>query len=270
MSIPGSGVRAPLGVDVITKLSNLLPTGTFLTFQALAPLFTNNGECGNVEKVMTAVLLFTFAFICCGLNFTDSVTTTDGLVYYGLVTTKGLFNPNFRGICLVDNVREDDYYYDDADKKYRLSIFDFVNGVLNVIVFGVLSMLTPPVTTCYYPGISNTIVKTVPILAAIFVGSYFTLAPPPRHGLGFSQAIGDVVVAPKNTRDRGLRVDSNKEALLISNDHHEDNLNLGIPKIGSRGNDFHSLRHVSVETGSLNQASGGHVYTLEDIDGSES
>nr|PNR42847.1 hypothetical protein PHYPA_017678 [Physcomitrium patens] len=40
-------------VDTTTKLSYLLPTGTFLTFQVIAPLATNNGKCGVTEVVMT-------------------------------------------------------------------------------------------------------------------------------------------------------------------------------------------------------------------------
>ncbi|KAL2622010.1 hypothetical protein R1flu_002215 [Riccia fluitans] len=204
-------------MDVVTKLSNLLPTGTFLAFQALAPLFTNNGECGKTEKIMSGILLFTFAFICCVLNFTDSVTTTSGVMYYGLVTTKGLFNPQFKGISIIgDGVKENDYFYDDAARKYRANVFDYINGVLDIVVFGVLSMLTPPITTCYYPSISNTIVKTVPILVAIFVGSYFAIAPQPRNGLGFSQAVGNVdVESEKKTSEN--QVDSNREALLITN-----------------------------------------------------
>ncbi|KAL2622043.1 hypothetical protein R1flu_002248 [Riccia fluitans] len=201
-------------MDVVAKLSNLLPTGTFLAFQALAPLFTNNGECGGTEKFMTGILLFAFAIICWVLNFTDSVTTTNGVVYYGIVTSKGLFSPQFKGSNIV-GVKENDYFYDDAENKYRVNIFDYINGLLNVVVLGVLTMLTPPVSTCFYPKISKTIVKTVPILVAIFVGAYFAFAPPPRNGLGFSQAVGSVdVMADKKSTES--QIDLRMQSLLVS------------------------------------------------------
>jgi hypothetical protein len=40
-----------LSSDLLTQLSNVLPTGTFLAFQVLAPLATNNGDCSVTEKV---------------------------------------------------------------------------------------------------------------------------------------------------------------------------------------------------------------------------
>ncbi|BBN14436.1 hypothetical protein MPTK1_6g11700 [Marchantia polymorpha subsp. ruderalis] len=188
------------GTDTISKLSNLLPTGTFLAFQAVAPLFTNNGDCGFTEKVMTGILLLLFAIICWVLNFTDSITLPNGSVRYGIVTKSGLYNPQFKN-SNIEGVTG--YFY--MDDKFIVNGFDFVNGVCDLIALGALTLLTPPISTCYYPNISSTIVKTVPILVAIVVGGYFAFAPAPRHGIGFSAS----VKKPESTTDSTL-VESSK------------------------------------------------------------
>lgn len=169
--------------DIITNLTNLLPTGTFTAFQAVAPLFTNNGACGNVEKICTGILIVIFFFIIFILSFTDSISTTSGKHYYGLVTCKGLYNPQFKGSS-VANVSGSTYTGD--PRRYKVTIFDFINAALGIMVFAVLVLLTPPVSTCYYPQIPNTIVKALPILVGIVASMYFSFAPPPRRGVGYS------------------------------------------------------------------------------------
>ncbi len=72
--------------DLLTQLSNVLPTGTFLVFQVLAPLATNNGDCSVTEKVVTSITLFVLSSLCCVTCFTDSYKVENGVLYYGLVT----------------------------------------------------------------------------------------------------------------------------------------------------------------------------------------
>ncbi|KAG6542044.1 hypothetical protein Mapa_016554 [Marchantia paleacea] len=196
------------GADTISKLSNLLPTGTFLAFQAMAPLFTNNGECGYTEKVMTGVLLLVFAIICWVLNFTDSITLANGSVHYGIVTKSGLYNPQFKD-SNIEGVTG--YFY--RDDRFIVNGFDFVNGLCDLIALGALTLLTPPISTCYYPNISSTIVKTVPILVAVVVGMYFTFAPAPRQGVGFSAPAKKVETTTDTTLVESSK-DSNTQSLL--------------------------------------------------------
>ncbi|CAM6096370.1 unnamed protein product [Calypogeia fissa] len=171
--------------DIITNLANLLPTGTFLAFQAIAPLFTNDGNCHAVEKILTGILMGFFAAIVVILSFTDSLTTTGGKHYYGLVTHKGLWNPQFNGTTFTNG---SNFYKPGGSKRYIVTVFDFINAILGVAVFGALVALTPPVSTCYYPNISSTVVKAVPILVGMIASLYFSFAPPPRRGVGFSVA----------------------------------------------------------------------------------
>ncbi|KAH0988618.1 hypothetical protein GBA52_000101 [Prunus armeniaca] len=72
------------------NLANLLPTGTLLAFQLLTPIFTSNGSCDSATRPMTLILLLLFALSCFVASLTDSVKASDGQVYYGLATTKGL------------------------------------------------------------------------------------------------------------------------------------------------------------------------------------
>ncbi|KAJ7536149.1 hypothetical protein O6H91_12G058100 [Diphasiastrum complanatum] len=171
--------------EMLTNLSNLLPTGTFMAFQTLAPLFTNNNVCGTIEKIMTGLLLLTFSIICYVLCFTDSVTSQSGNVYYGIVTKKGLYNPQF----VTANMPYSQgafYTGPPGTTQFFLNGLDFVNAFLTVTSFCTLSLLTYPVIDCFYSNIPRALSKTVPILVALIVGLYFSFAPPARHGVGFA------------------------------------------------------------------------------------
>ncbi|KAH8962445.1 hypothetical protein BDL97_05G102400 [Sphagnum fallax] len=167
--------------DILTQLSNLLPTGTFMLFQALATLTTNNGDCGHTDKVVTAVMLVILGAICAFSCFTDSYKAENGVVYYGVVTTTGLWNPCFVGSGLA-NVSGAFYIGDNA--KYNLRVFDFVNAMLSVMAFAALTLLTAPVTTCYYPHIPDSVVKSLPILVGALIAIVTPYAPPARNGFG--------------------------------------------------------------------------------------
>lgn len=216
------------GADAVSNLSNLLPTGTFLAFQTLAPLFTNDGDCAGVEKIMTGLLIGMFEFICFFSNFTDSITTSSGKVYYGVVTSKGLFNPQFQdsGLQEVEGM-----VYKDSTGRYLLNIFDLVNGILNVVTFSALSLLTAPITTCFYPGISSTIIKTVPILVGMVVGMYFAFAPHSRQGIGFALNTGKVGLVSDNQTPITTLTSSKKlgdRALLLGKDGNNSNRDIAL------------------------------------------
>ncbi|BBN13477.1 hypothetical protein MPTK1_6g03820 [Marchantia polymorpha subsp. ruderalis] len=209
--------------DMATNLANLLPTGTFLTFSTLAPLFTNNGMCGMTEKIMTGMLLGTFVGLVFVLNFIDSVTTESGKVYYGIVTTKGLYNPQFARSNIPGDLRRDDSYFTGTDDTmYKVNVSDVVNGILDVVAFGTLSLLAAPITTCYYPDLPGTVIKTAPILVALIVGVFFAFAPPGRHGVGFAVTTAgfqlvpetDPEVVPRQASSRILDP-SNRDRLLV-------------------------------------------------------
>ncbi|KAL2621205.1 hypothetical protein R1flu_001410 [Riccia fluitans] len=213
--------------SVMNNLANLLPTGSYLAFQTLAPLFTNNGKCGETERIMTGILILVFAVLVFVVSFTDSITTEGGKVYYGIVTSRGLFNPHFGNMSSTNPIPGlDGYFYtgDPGSTKYILNTFDVINGFLVVITFSSLTMLTAPITDCYYPEIPNTTIKCAPILVALIVGMYFAFAPPARNGIGFAVIVGKNEVVkefhdPTYFKSRELQ---GKPGLLMKTDSKEN------------------------------------------------
>lgn len=167
--------------DILTQLSNILPTGTFMLFQALATLSTNDGHCGHTDKVVTGVIIGILSVICAFSCFTDSYKAPTGVVYYGVVTTQGLWNPFFVGSGLPDVTGP---FYTGGNGKYNLRFFDFVNASLSVMAFMVLSLLTAPVKTCYYPHIRSAVVNSLPLLVGAIIVIASPYAPPARNGFG--------------------------------------------------------------------------------------
>jgi hypothetical protein len=114
--------------DILTQLSNLLPTGTFMLFQALATLSTNDGHCGYTDKVVTGVIIGVLSVICAFSCFTDSYKSPTGVVYYGVVTTQGLWNPFFVGSGLPD---VNGPFYTGGNGKYNLRYYNYYYAILN-------------------------------------------------------------------------------------------------------------------------------------------
>ncbi|KAL2621979.1 hypothetical protein R1flu_002184 [Riccia fluitans] len=177
MSTTADMPQSTSSANMATNLAKLLPSGTFLTFSTMAPLFTDNGSCGMTEKVMTGMLLGIFMCLVFLLNFVDSITTESGKVYYGIVTNEGLYNPLFATSNIPGDLRKKDNFFTRADeKRYKVNPFNFVNGALDVIAFGTLSLLAAPITTCYYPNIPGTVIKTLPILVALVISVFFCIS----------------------------------------------------------------------------------------------
>jgi hypothetical protein len=192
-----------VSTDVLTQLQNVLPTGTFLVFQVLAPLATNNGDCHRVEKVVTGITLFILSAVCCFTCFTDSYKAENGTLYYGIVTSTGLWNPNFKHAPIAN--KRGSIYVGGAG-KYTLQFDDFVNAALSVTALATLSLLTTPVTTCFYPNIASSIVKTVPLLVGLVVSVVCAFGTNSRHGVGFAVAAPHVdppVTAPGADKLKG-------------------------------------------------------------------
>jgi hypothetical protein len=175
--------------DVLAKVSNVLPTGTFLAFQALAPLATNNGDCGVTEKVLTGIALAVLSALCVVSCFTDSFREQNRVLHPGLVTSRGLWNPtfqdpNFQAAHPNHNVQDE--YLLGVNNEYRRGTWDFVNAGVSVAALAALTLLTPPVTTCFYPHIAVSVVKTVPLLVALLVSAIYAFQPTVRHGIGLA------------------------------------------------------------------------------------
>ncbi|GLJ06394.1 hypothetical protein SUGI_0038090 [Cryptomeria japonica] len=159
-------------------LANLLPTGTVLLLQVLCPLVSNNGHCDNVRRSMTAILL-----TCCGLSgffasFTDSFKGSDGRVYYGLATPKGLYTFEYMS---PGNGAPD-------PARYKLRLVDFVHAFLSLLVFAAIALYDRNVVGCFYPAPekeTEEILGVLPIAIGIVCSMLFLVFPTRRHGIGY-------------------------------------------------------------------------------------
>ncbi|KAK9287036.1 hypothetical protein L1049_015444 [Liquidambar formosana] len=167
------------------NLANLLPTGTLLAFQLLTPIFTNNGDCDSATSTMTLCLLVLLAvssFVAC---LTDSFKSTEGQVYYGIAT--------FKGMWLFD------YPYTTSSStlpdlsKYRLRFIDGVHAVLSVGVFVAVALRDKNVVSCFYPTPGHQtqeVLNIAPVGIGLLCSLLFMVFPTRRHGIGYPVTSG--------------------------------------------------------------------------------
>lgn len=166
------------------NLANLLPTGTLLAFQLLVPTFTNNGSCDAATRSMTLILLLLLGLSCFLASFTDSVESSDGQVYYGFATFKGMF--------LFDYPDSKESDLPDL-RKYRIKFMDGVHAVLSVLVFGVVALREKNVLNCFYPTPEHEteeVLNIAPVGVGLICSLLFVVFPTRRHGIGYPVTAG--------------------------------------------------------------------------------
>ncbi|KAL1358344.1 hypothetical protein HN51_003636 [Arachis hypogaea] len=162
------------------NLANLLPTGTLLAFQLLTPLFTNNGVCDSVTRLLTLLLLLLLGLSCFLACFTDSVKASDGKVYHGLATPTGLWvfdYPDGSGTGLPKDLR-----------SYKIRPIDWVHSVLSVLVFSAVALRDKNVVSCFYPRPQHEtqeVLDIVPVAMGLLCSLLFVVFPTTRHGIGY-------------------------------------------------------------------------------------
>lgn len=170
------------------NLANLLPTGTLLAFQLLTPIFTSNGACDSATRPLTSVLLVLLGLSCFLASFTDSVRASDGRVYYGFATSKGLW--------LFDYVGSDDGSAAFPDlRQYKLRFIDWVHAVLTVLVFAAVALRDKNVLSCFYPTPppvqTQEVLDIVPVGIGLLCSFLFVVFPTTRHGIGYPLTSGN-------------------------------------------------------------------------------
>ncbi|VAI91414.1 unnamed protein product [Triticum turgidum subsp. durum] len=149
----GVAERALRGVADLIKL---LPSGTVFMFQFLA-------LCG--------------AF-CAFSSFTDSYVGSDGRVYYGVVTRRGM--RTFSADPDAGAARD--------LSGYRLRAGDFVHAALSLIVFATLALLDRDTVSCLYPALEageRTMMAVLPPVVGGVASYAFMMFPNNRHGIGY-------------------------------------------------------------------------------------
>lgn len=158
-------------------LANLLPTGTVLAFQLLAPIFSNQGQCDSVSRFMTAGLVALCGLSCFLLSFTDSFKDKNGNVCYGFATIRGLW--------IIDG---SDTLPPEFAAKYKLRFIDFIHAFMSILVFAAIALFDQNVVGCFYPAPSHEaqeILTALPVGIGVICSMLFVVFPTQRHGIGF-------------------------------------------------------------------------------------
>ncbi|KAF5729115.1 hypothetical protein HS088_TW21G01273 [Tripterygium wilfordii] len=158
-------------------LANLLPTGTVLTFQLLAPIFSNQGNCDPVSRFMTAGLVALCGLSCFLTSFTDSFRDKNGIVCYGLAT--------FRGLWVIDGSAT---ISPELAANYRVQFIDFAHALMSILVFAAVALFDQNVVSCFCPTPSveaQEILTAVPVGIGVICSMLFVTFPTKRHGIGF-------------------------------------------------------------------------------------
>ena len=177
MAAPRSVSVADRALRGVADLIKLLPSGTVFLFQFLSPLVTNNGHCAAFNKVLSGALVALCGAFCAFSSFTDSYVGSDGRVYYGVVTQRGLrtFTPD------PDAAARD-------LSAYRLRAGDFVHAALALLVFATIALLDADTVACLYPALElseRTMMAVLPPVVGGVAGYVFMVFPNNRHGVGY-------------------------------------------------------------------------------------
>ncbi|CAL9015552.1 unnamed protein product [Prunus brigantina] len=162
-------------------LANLLPTGTVLAFQLLAPIFSNQGNCDSASRSMTAGLVALCGASCFLLSFTDSYRDKNGNVCYGFAT--------FRGLWIIDGSTT---LSPEVDANFQLRFIDFLHAFMSILVFAAVALFDQNVVNCFYPSPSDKaqeILTALPVGIGVICSMLFVVFPTKRHGIGFPLSV---------------------------------------------------------------------------------
>ncbi|KAK3028255.1 hypothetical protein RJ639_037589 [Escallonia herrerae] len=163
------------------QLANLLPTGTLLALQLLTPIFTNNGSCDAATRPMTFILLAFLATACFLASFTDSYKSSNGQVFYGFATFKGMRLFDYETAVATGSGLPD-------LSKFRLKFIDWIHAVLTAFVLVALALRDKNVLNCFYPRPSHEtqeVLDIVPLGIGLICSLLFVIFPTRRHGIGY-------------------------------------------------------------------------------------
>jgi hypothetical protein len=168
------------------SLSKLLPTGTTLAFQTMAPSFTKGGQCRDhdVNFVFTWGLISFLTALSALLSFTDSVTDKHGNTYYGVATPNGLalFNHDLKRFELEPRSKKKELR---SQKKMKPR--DFLHALLSATVFMTLAFCDAGVQKCLVPmesGPWRDFLNNLPLAVGFLASFLLMIFPTTRKGIG--------------------------------------------------------------------------------------
>ncbi|XAR55616.1 hypothetical protein NMG60_11035737 [Bertholletia excelsa] len=155
------------------RLNVLLPSATILAFTIFAPLLTNDGKCGPLNRWLMGFFMALSAASCVFLSLTDSFRSATGRLYYGVATLNGIWT--FNGGRKQPRVPSD----------YRLRWTDLFHVSLSLIAFLTFAAVHFDVVACYYPAMPRKVTNTVPLVVGFVISVLFVLFPSRRRGIGY-------------------------------------------------------------------------------------
>ncbi|XP_051225363.1 protein DMP6 [Lolium perenne] len=158
-------------------LAKLLPSGTVLAFQLLAPTLAKQGHCGDMNRMMAGGLVILCTLSCFVLSFTDSFRDEKGKVRYGFAT--------FKGLWVIDGGATLD---PQAAVEYKIKFLDFVHATVSAMIFVAIALFDQNVVSCFYPIPSEDtkqVLTTLPVAIGVIGSMLFVSFPTTRHGIGF-------------------------------------------------------------------------------------
>ncbi|KAK6940885.1 Protein DMP [Dillenia turbinata] len=187
-----------------SNLIKLLPSCTLLAFQSLSPTFANHGNCDIPHRNLTTILIGLCTLSCWFFSFTDSFITSDGKLYYGIATFRGLYVFN-KGNAHGDEVHESTRLKDLG--KFRIKVVDMIHAFFSCLMFLSLALADTDVQKCFLPGDSyatvEDLLRSLPIGVGLFSSLIFMIFPTTRRGIGYA----DVSQTPTPTMTAPPRLD---------------------------------------------------------------
>nr|GEZ40762.1 protein DMP10-like [Tanacetum cinerariifolium] len=115
---------------------------------------------------------------------------TDGKLYYGIATFRGLYLFNYGTNHRCDDQLEAGESDEDDNglKKYKINVIDIVHAFVSLIVFLVFAMSDTDVQSCMFPESGanlNVLLMNLPLGVGILASFVFTIFPITRRGLGY-------------------------------------------------------------------------------------
>ncbi|KAE8793192.1 hypothetical protein D1007_32197 [Hordeum vulgare] len=166
-----------------SDLLKLLPTGTVLAFQALAPSFTNHGVCHTANRYQVLALVGGCALSCELLSFMDSLVGRDGKLYYGIATFRSFYPFNFAGAAA-----ERDAMFNDLG-RFRVTGLDFVHAVFSAVVFLAVAVADASIQSCLFPDAGadvRELLVNLPLGTGFLSSVVFMIFPTTRNIVGYT------------------------------------------------------------------------------------
>ena len=166
-----------------SDLMKLLPTGTVLAFQALAPSFSNHGVCHAANRYLVLSLVGACAASCVLLSFTDSLVGRDGKLYHGAATFGGFYPFNFTGTR-----EEREATFKDL-ARLRITALDFVHAFFSALVFLAVALADASIQGCLFPDAGpevRELLVNLPLGAGFLSSMVFMIFPTTRKSIGYA------------------------------------------------------------------------------------